>query len=538
MSHAGAITVSTGGGGTVTNVSGTLNRIVVTDGTTDAVVDISPNYVGQSSITTLGTVTTGVWNGTAIDATHGGTAQTTWATGDILYASGVNTLSKLAAGSNTNVLTLAGGVPTWAAPAASGIATISGDNGSITGSSVTIFANRGSLGAGSSVRFNNSGATSTFIVTDSSNNTVVGNSSGTLTVTGTRNSVFGSAALANVAAGASNSGIGSFCLSSVSSGSNNTAAGYNSLSGISSGQYNNAFGYDSGSGLTVGDSGNLLLANTGTAGDTHTMRLGTTGSGTYQVNKTFLAGTNGITSSNAVMVTMNSSTEQLGTMTIPAAFTTIATQTFSTGTGTYTPTSGMKYCQVEVVGGGGGGGGTAATGASQMACGAGGGAGAYASGFFSAATIGAGQTYTIAAAAAGGVGNNPGGNGGTCSLGSLITAGGGTGGTGGAATAGAVSVGGVGGSAGTGGNINNPGASGLSGFVYFVGSIGMSGQGADTLYGAGGTAIPLFSGSVSNLGNSGTGYGGGGGGAGAGASVAANNGGSGRKGAIIITEYI
>lgn len=50
-----------------------------------------------------------------VPATAGGTGQTTYATGDILYASATNTLSKLAAGSNGQVLTLAGGVPTWAA---------------------------------------------------------------------------------------------------------------------------------------------------------------------------------------------------------------------------------------------------------------------------------------------------------------------------------------------------------------------------------------------------------------------------------------
>ncbi len=116
----------------VLSVSGTANRITSTGGQ-NPVIDISASYVGQSSITTLGTITTGVWNGTAIDATHGGTNQTTWATGDLLYASGVNTLAKLAAGSNTNILTLAGGVPTWAAPATSGTVTsVSGTLNRIT----------------------------------------------------------------------------------------------------------------------------------------------------------------------------------------------------------------------------------------------------------------------------------------------------------------------------------------------------------------------------------------------------------------------
>jgi hypothetical protein len=53
------------GGGSVTSVTGTTNRISSTGGITPA-IDIDPAYVGQSSIATLGTVTTGVWNATAI----------------------------------------------------------------------------------------------------------------------------------------------------------------------------------------------------------------------------------------------------------------------------------------------------------------------------------------------------------------------------------------------------------------------------------------------------------------------------------------
>ena len=72
-------------------------------------------WAGTSNGTTLGTITTGTWTGTAIADDNGGTGQTTYATGDILYASGANTLAKLTAGSNTHVLTLTGGVPVWAA---------------------------------------------------------------------------------------------------------------------------------------------------------------------------------------------------------------------------------------------------------------------------------------------------------------------------------------------------------------------------------------------------------------------------------------
>lgn len=77
-------------------------------------------WAGSTNITTLGTVTTGTWSATAIGATKGGTGLTSYATGDLLYASAANTLSKLAAGTNGHVLTLAAGVPTWAAPSGGG----------------------------------------------------------------------------------------------------------------------------------------------------------------------------------------------------------------------------------------------------------------------------------------------------------------------------------------------------------------------------------------------------------------------------------
>lgn len=51
-------------------ITGTAARISVTNGngvSGNPIIDIDATYVGQSSITTLGTITTGVWAGTAID---------------------------------------------------------------------------------------------------------------------------------------------------------------------------------------------------------------------------------------------------------------------------------------------------------------------------------------------------------------------------------------------------------------------------------------------------------------------------------------
>lgn len=50
-------------------ITGTSNRITVTNGngvSGNPTIDISSSYVGQATITTLGTITTGVWNGTDI----------------------------------------------------------------------------------------------------------------------------------------------------------------------------------------------------------------------------------------------------------------------------------------------------------------------------------------------------------------------------------------------------------------------------------------------------------------------------------------
>ena len=54
-----------------------------------------------------------------LPAANGGTAQSTYATGDMIYASAANTLAKRAVGSTGQVLTVAGGVPTWQNPSVS-----------------------------------------------------------------------------------------------------------------------------------------------------------------------------------------------------------------------------------------------------------------------------------------------------------------------------------------------------------------------------------------------------------------------------------
>jgi hypothetical protein len=69
-------------------------------------------------VTSGGTIGgTTVWSAATIAATRGGTGVATYTTGDILYASAANTLSKLPVGSTGQVLTVAGGIPSWGSPA-------------------------------------------------------------------------------------------------------------------------------------------------------------------------------------------------------------------------------------------------------------------------------------------------------------------------------------------------------------------------------------------------------------------------------------
>ena len=72
-------------------VTGTANRITITNGDGVAgnpTLDIASTYIGQNTITTLGTITTGVWNGTTIAVANGGTGNTTLAARNVLFGNG------------------------------------------------------------------------------------------------------------------------------------------------------------------------------------------------------------------------------------------------------------------------------------------------------------------------------------------------------------------------------------------------------------------------------------------------------------------
>ena len=84
----------TGGGssGDVTlNVIGTADKVTVS---ADAVT-IASTYIGQTSITTLGTIGTGTWQGTDVGVAHGGTGASSLTDGYVLLGSGTGAITPL-----------------------------------------------------------------------------------------------------------------------------------------------------------------------------------------------------------------------------------------------------------------------------------------------------------------------------------------------------------------------------------------------------------------------------------------------------------
>lgn len=74
----------------VLSVGGTSNRITVGENS----IDISTSYVGQASITTLGTIGSGVWNATAVATSYGGTGLTSVNKGELLVGRVVDSTTR------------------------------------------------------------------------------------------------------------------------------------------------------------------------------------------------------------------------------------------------------------------------------------------------------------------------------------------------------------------------------------------------------------------------------------------------------------
>lgn len=211
-------------------------------------------------------------------------------------------------------------------------------------------------------------------------------------------------------------------------------------------------------------------------------------------------------------------------------------QTFTTpGTFTYSPTAGTKSVIVEVQGGGGAGGGVGAAAAGQISIAPGGNAGAYAK---SRITAGFSGASIVVGSGGGGRTGLSGLSGGASSFGGLVTAPGGPGGIlyAGSSLQAVININSAVQTIASGGNIIN--ASGGHGAPAMAsqGAGGGSGNGGDSLFGAGAVGVPVVSGSFFN-GSSSSCAGAAGSGASSTNGTGPAGGGNGATGIVIVWEY-
>ncbi len=109
--------ISTSTLGLITDDVAEGSNLYYTDARVASYIVASSTILNQATESGLESYLSGVTNvftdNDTIGADNGGTGQSSYAVGDILYATGATSLSKLAAGGNNTVLKISGGVPSW-----------------------------------------------------------------------------------------------------------------------------------------------------------------------------------------------------------------------------------------------------------------------------------------------------------------------------------------------------------------------------------------------------------------------------------------
>ncbi len=132
------------------------------------------------------------------------------------------------------------------------------------------------------------------------------------------NIAIGTSALTSSITDFNNIGIGHACLTSLNGGQNNVGLGYQAGMSLDTGNFNIYAGSGAGTSHNGSESSNVLLNSIGTTGDDHVFRVGAaTGSGDQELLTAFISGIVGNTVSNTMMVTIDSTTDQLGVQAIP-----------------------------------------------------------------------------------------------------------------------------------------------------------------------------------------------------------------------------
>jgi trimeric autotransporter adhesin len=287
------------------NVSGTTEHAVQVGSSTNALKSLGLGTTGQALIAAsnadpaFGTV----------PVFGGGTGLTTMtAAGRLAYSTNATTLTSLAIGSAGQVLTVAGGLPTWAAASGSGSGNFPGyatETNFLYGGSPSIL---GYAPTNTTIISTTAPASITNSATD---NTAVGKSALNSIVAGTNNVAVGGSALVLANDAGYNTAVGVSSLAANVSGTGNAAVGASALLGVT-GSNNTALGYNAGSTATTG-SNNIYIGANATYGSLAT-ESNTTVLGNSSTTSTYIFGINSGSASDGSLVMSSSGTNQLAAL--------------------------------------------------------------------------------------------------------------------------------------------------------------------------------------------------------------------------------
>ena len=314
-------------------------RIGNSSNTSCYITGIEGVSVSDLNVVTINTSTSQLGSVAQVGVGSGGTGNSTFTAYSVLCAGTTSTgefqnVSGL--GSSNYVLTSNGAnaLPTWQVIPTT-IATIDGNSGSVTGATVTFeTANSTAIFSGSSSTMKMDFA--------ATNNLVLGTTlssltSGSYCVGIGYGALFGiSSQTLSVAIGhaSMNQGVGSYCTAigaealyqctgsqnsalgagsgfALTSGTNNTLIGYAALNSLTTGGNNTVVGCTSGSAYTSSEGNNLILGYNiaGTAAESNVIRIGNSSN-----TSCYITGIEGVSVSNLNVVTVNTSTSQLGSV--------------------------------------------------------------------------------------------------------------------------------------------------------------------------------------------------------------------------------